>query len=100
MSEQSPDAWKMAGQPPGPPLSALIGSSRRVLDEKMACRHEPMEPVAAFVHVCKHCGLPIQSVPCMACDGMGLSGTSDRRCVVCKGSGITGWQASKWEVAT
>ena len=95
MSEQSPDAGKMAGQPPGPPLSAIIGASRRVLDEKRACRHEPIEPVAAFVHVCKHCGLPIQSVPCVACDGMGLSGTSDRRCPVCRGAGI-----DRWEVET
>ena len=62
---------------------------------KMACRHEPMETVAAFVHVCKHCGLPIQSVLCIACDGMGLSGTSDRRCPVCKGTGI-----DRWEVET
>jgi len=104
MSNHSADPGKMAGQPPGLPLSALMGCSRRVAEakrdhsvdaNKMAGRHEPMEPVAAFVHVCKHCGLPIQSVPCMACDGMGLSGTSDRRCVVCKGTGI-----DRWEMAT
>ena len=86
------------------PLSALMGCSRRVAEakrdhlvdaNKMACRHAPRDPVAAFVHVCKHCGLPIQSVPCMTCDGMGLSGTSDRRCPVCRGTGI-----DRWEVAT
>lgn len=59
---------------------------------KMVCRHEPRDPIAAFVHVCKHCGVPIQSVPCMTCDGMGLSGTSDRRCPVCKGTGIDRWE--------
>lgn len=78
-----------------PPLSAIMGSTRRAQDGKMACRHEPMEPVAAFVHVCKRCGAPIESVPCIACDGMGLSGTSDRRCPVCRGTGI-----DRWEVAT
>ena len=89
MSNHSADP----GQPARLPLSVLMGSSRRVAGEKGACRHEPMEPVAAFVHVCKHCGLPIQSVPCIACDGMGLSGTSDRRCPVCKGTGIDRWEA-------
>ena len=91
MSNHSADPW----QPARLPLSALIGASRRVQEEKGACRHEPMEPVAAFVHVCKHCGLPIQSLPCVACDGMGLSGTSDRRCPVCRGTGI-----DRWEVET
>ena len=61
---------------------------------KMDCRHEPRDPVAAFVHVCKRCGVPIQSVPCMACDGIGLAGTSDRRCPVCRGTGIDRWEAA------
>ena len=60
---------------------------------KMACRHEPMEPVAAFVHVCRHCGLPIQFVPCIACDGMGLSESGLRLCRICKGTGIDRWEA-------
>ena len=62
---------------------------------KMECRHEPVDPVAAFVHVCKHCGLFIQSAPCIACNGIGLSGTSDRRCPVCKGAGIDRWEVAK-----
>ena len=61
---------------------------------KMTCQHEPTDPVAAFVHVCKRCGVPIQSVPCMTCDGMGLSGTSDQRCPVCRGTGIDRWEAA------
>lgn len=59
---------------------------------KGACRHKPMGAVATLAHVCKHCRLPIRSVPCIACDGMGLHGTSDRRCPVCKGTGIDLWE--------
>ena len=59
---------------------------------KMACRHEPMEPVAAFVHVCKHCGVPIEARSCMACDGMGRTYTTDMRCCVCRGTGIDRWE--------
>lgn len=96
MSEHFDDAGKMDRIP----LSALIGSSRRVAAEKMACRHEPGRPLAVCIHACKRCGQPIEPVFCTVCDGMGLSGTSDRRCVVCKGTGIDRWEASKWEVAT
>jgi len=60
---------------------------------KMDCRHEPMEPVAAFVHVCKRCGVPIEAVDCVVCDGIGLAGTSDRRCPVCRGTGVDRWEA-------
>ena len=104
MSDHSDNPGKMAGRPARLPLSALMGSSRRVQEEKrdhfgdankMACRHEPRDPVAAFVHVCKRCGVPIEARSCMACDGMGLSGTSDRRCPVCRGTGI-----DRWEVET
>ena len=109
MSNHSPDAGTMGGQPARLPLSALMGASRRVQDEKrdhsvdvnkMACRHEPGRPLAVCIHACKLCGQVIEPTCCTVCDGMGLSGTSDRRCVVCKGSGTTGWQASKWEAQT
>ena len=93
MSNHSAEAGKMAGQPPGPPLSALIGASRRVQDQKRACRHEPLH--SALVRRCKHCGELVQPIYCIACDGMGLSGTGDRRCPVCKGAGI-----DRWEVVT
>lgn len=96
MSNHSADP----GQPARLPLSVLMGSSRRVQEEKGACRHEPGRPLAVCIHACKLCGQVIEPTCCTVCDGMGLSGTSDRRCVVCKGSGITGWQASKWEVET
>lgn len=95
MSSHSPDPGKMAGQPAKRPLSSLIGSSRRVQDEKRACRHEPMEPVAAFVHVCKHCGVPIESVECSGCHGSARCDSGDRRCPVCRGTGI-----DRWEVVT
>ena len=62
---------------------------------KITCRHETLDPVAAFVHVCKRCGESIEGRACMTCDGMGLSGTSDRRCPVCRGTGI-----DRWEMAT
>lgn len=61
----------------------------------MVCQHEPSEPVAAFTHVCKHCSKPIEFTPCIACDGMGLHGTSDARCPVCKGSGVDRWEVAK-----
>lgn len=67
---------------------------------KMACRHEPGMCLTVRIRECKLCGQTVEPVFCITCDGMGLSGTSDRRCVVCKGSGVTGWQASKWEVET
>ena len=58
---------------------------------KMACRHEPVH--STLVHVCKHCGESIKQTDCIACGGIGLSGTSDRRCPVCKGTGIDRWEA-------
>lgn len=75
-------------------------SNHSVDANKMACRHEPGRALAVCIHACKLCGQTIEPTCCTVCDGIGLSGTSDRRCVVCKGSGVTGWQASKWEVAT
>lgn len=104
MSNHSADAGKMDEQPSELPLSAIIGASRRVQYEKMghsadankmACRHEPSERLVAFWHTCKHCGVDIRDKDCMACDGIGLAGTSDQRCPVCKGTGI-----DRWEVAT
>ena len=94
----------MEGSAMNSPLSAIMGCSSRVAEakrdhlveaNKMACRHAPAEPVAALTHVCKRCGASIEGRACMACDGMGLSGTSDRRCPVCKGTGI-----DRWEMAT
>lgn len=61
---------------------------------RMVCRHEPRDPIAAFVHVCRHCGVPIEAEPCPACDGMGLAGTSDARCPACKGTGVYRWEAA------
>lgn len=61
---------------------------------KMACRHVPRDPIAAFVHVCAHCGAPIEPEFCVCCDGMGLAGTSDARCPACKGTGVASWRAT------
>lgn len=61
---------------------------------KMACRHEPNDPVCEFIHICAHCRVPIEPVYCAACDGIGLAGTSDRRCPVCRGTGIDRWEAA------
>ena len=61
---------------------------------KMACRHEPRDPIAAFVHVCRRCGVPIEAEHCSACDGMGVAGTSDARCPACKGTGVARWEAA------
>ena len=103
MSNHSADPW----QPARLPLSALIGASRRVQEEKgghlvdankMECRHEPGRPLAVCIHACKLCGQVIEPTCCTVCDGMGLSGTSDRRCVVCKGTGIDRWEVETWQL--
>ena len=60
---------------------------------KMACRHQPTEPVAALTHVCKHCGVSIDWKKCEACDGMGRSNLPDLRCRYCHGTGIDRWEA-------
>lgn len=62
---------------------------------KMDCRHEPMEPVAEFVHVCKHCGVPIEAADCMSCDGKGILYITETSCFMCRGTGI-----DRWEVVT
>ena len=67
-------------------------SDHSVDANKMACRHEPRDPVAAFVHVCKHCGVPIDYVECAGCRGSGRCDSGDRRCPVCRGTGIDRWE--------
>ena len=65
--------------------------------EKMVCRHEPSEPVAAFYHVCKHCQAPIEAVGCNACEGTGrnMDPLSDGMwCKECDRSGIDRWEAT------
>lgn len=60
---------------------------------KMACRHEPKHPIAVLYHVCKHCGIPIDWKPCVACDGMGVPWCQTSRCCVCRGTGVDHWEA-------
>lgn len=65
---------------------------------KMACRHEPRDPIAALVHVCKRCGVPIEARSCMACDGTGRNMdplSEGMWCKECDRSGI-----DRWEVVT
>lgn len=64
--------------------------------EKMVCRHEPSDPVAAFAHICKHCHAPIEAVGCDVCEGTGIGYSTNIghiRCCVCRGSGIDRWEA-------
>lgn len=63
---------------------------------KKACRHVPRELIAAFVHVCKRCGVPIESVPCGRCDGMGFPPHGDwlNDCRACNGTGVASWRAA------
>lgn len=66
--------------------------------ETMNCKHEPTDPIAAFAHVCKHCGQLIEPSDCKRCHGSG--GVKDRdgglyECPKCKGSGVKRWKLLK-----
>lgn len=54
--------------------------------------HEPTEPIAALVQVCRGCGEPIEAIPCRGCDGTGIAAGCD--CPDCGGSGIAGWRVA------
>lgn len=59
------------------------------------CHHIPRDQIAAFVHVCRDCGVPIEHVPCESCDGYGSrSGQPcDREeCPACDGTGVARWE--------
>lgn len=53
------------------------------------CTHEPKDPIAAFAHVCKHCGKDIEPQHCKTCDGTGS--IRDRECRRCGGTGVKRW---------
>lgn len=60
----------------------------------MNCKHTPKDPIAAFVHVCKHCGQDIDYEHCKTCDGTGSVRDRDGglyECRRCKGSGVKRW---------
>lgn len=62
--------------------------------DKPECRHAPSEPIAAFWFTCKHCGQPIESEPCKACNGVGyfeFTGRGTFVCPVCKCTGVSHW---------
>lgn len=52
--------------------------------------HKPKEPIAAFYHTCKVCGVPIEAETCLECDGYGRIGTWIE-CPERNGSGVERW---------
>ena len=61
------------------------------------CNHEPRDPIAAFFHICRDCGLPIAPELCEACDGTGAEhGCTHREvdCAKCSGTGVERWKAT------
>ncbi len=63
------------------------------------CNHTPRDQVAAFFHVCRDCGLPIEPELCEACDGHGrvshpLERDNGEECAACKGTGVERWKAT------
>ena len=61
------------------------------------CDHTPRDAIAAFYHVCRHCGLPIAPELCEGCDGTGLASSSGRNpgaCPACDGTGVERWKAT------
>jgi DnaJ-class molecular chaperone len=57
----------------------------------MTHKHEPISPIAAFAHVCKHCRKEIDYVECPKCKGYGQDAMGDE-CEKCKGSGVKRWK--------
>lgn len=57
--------------------------------KQMTCTHQPKDPIAAFAHVCKHCGRDIEPQHCKTCDGTGS--IRDRECRRCNGTGVKRW---------
>ena len=60
----------------------------------MTCTHQPKDPIAAFVHTCKHCGQDIETQHCETCDGTGSIRDRDGRlyeCRHCEGTGVKRW---------
>jgi DnaJ-class molecular chaperone len=62
------------------------------------CRHTP-DAIAPFWHTCTKCGLPIEPVKCVMCDGDGViakgktpcSMKGDVKCRNCNGTGASQW---------
>ena len=63
----------------------------------MTCTHEPIDPVPAFSHVCRHCGACIEPVPCFACHGFRFEMETGKmnECPDCKGTGAERWEEEK-----
>ena len=58
------------------------------------CKHEP-GPMTSFARPCKHCGEPLEAVPCDPCDGIGeliACRKAWETCQQCNGSGVKEWR--------
>lgn len=60
----------------------------------MTHKHEPVDPIAAFAHACKHCGQLIEAEDCKRCHGSGSVRDRDGglyECPKCQGTGVKRW---------